>query len=602
MTTGIENAADRPNSGRGTWWSWLRARPLFGVVVSLIIIVVGSLLAAWIQTGGGAAQVKEVTYLGTDNGLNDAYLWIPSGVTPKDPAPAILAVSGYNNSKEYMSNTALELARRGYVVLAIDMEDTGLSSVVAPGDGAWGALDGLNYLRGLPIVNKGRVGEIGMSLGGYAIDLAAAMSSPGSVKSIYFMDSVCLETCTVKIDEGESQGTGTEFPQIMVNNEAGISTGAEIKDSKFLEKWADTTQPVVPGHLYGSVSAGTAREYWERFGDHALATNDAATISHVISWFGMTLGTPTSASGQIWPWMDLGTALGGLGLVFLLFTLGNWLLRRRFFASLNEAPPTYTGHSGRMWWVFALITTLVGPAVFLWAANTAYTDNWFGWEPMATAFAFWLAVVGLISIAILAIGYYTLGRRKGATLVSYGIAWTHGLDWRKIGKSALLALCIVGAGYFVLYVVYSAMHVDFRLWVVTLKVTNLWHFPYMVAYAIPLALYFLATSVVLHGTLRPQNGEATLSREMITNMLILVVGIVGMLALFYIPLEWFGAGAVAGNGMVMINGISLVVLVPTFAGLITYFFRKTGHVYVGAFLCAFFLAWYLVAAETLLVG
>ncbi len=29
----------------------------------------------------------------------------------------------------------------------------------------------------------------------------------------------------------------------------------------------------------------------------------------------------------------------------------------------------------------------------------------------------------------------------------------------------------------------------------------------------------------------------------------------------------------------------------------TYFFRKTGHVYVGAFLCAMFSAWVIVAGQ-----
>jgi hypothetical protein len=573
--------------------------------VALIIILVGSLLATWIQTGAGAAQVKEVTYLGADNGLQDAYLWIPNGVTAKNPAPGILAVCGYNNSKEFMSNTALELARRGYVVLAIDPEGHGLSDAVLPGDGAYGALDGLNYLRSLAIVNKREVGEVGMSMGGIAIDIAAAMSPPGSVKAIYYMDANCVVTCAMKIDEAESNGTGTEFPETGgggMTDEA--QTGTQIKDTKFLEAWARTTQPVVPGHLYGSVSANTAREYWDRFGDHAFSTDDPATIGDVVTWFGMTLGTPAVASGLIYGWKVLGTGLAFFGLVFLLFTLGGWLLRRKFFASLNEAPAAYAGNSGWRWWLFALITTIAGPITFLWGWNTGFVDNWFRWEPAGTGMTFWLGMVGLITVAILTIGYFVLGRQKGATLVSYGLTWAHGLDWRKIGKSALLALGVVGACYFVLYVVNSSMHVDFRIWVLDLQATNLGHFPYMVAYAIPLALYFISTSVVLNGTLRARNGQATLGREMVTNMLVLVVGVVGLLALYYVPLEFFGAvpasSLVSFQGLAMINFIPLFVLIPTVAGLMTYFFRKTGHVYVGSFTCTFFIVWYVVAASTLM--
>ena len=115
------SSARREASSPGKW-ARLRAWPFAGVAASLVLVLAGSLLATSIQNGLGAASVKEVSYLGAENGINDAYLWIPNGVTAQNPAPGILAVSGFNNSKEYMSNTALELARRGYVVLAIDME------------------------------------------------------------------------------------------------------------------------------------------------------------------------------------------------------------------------------------------------------------------------------------------------------------------------------------------------------------------------------------------------------------------------------------------------------------------------------------------------
>jgi hypothetical protein len=577
----------------------VRSSPLFGVAASLIIVLVGALLATWIQTGAGAAQVKEVMYLGADNGINDAYIWIPNGVTAKNPAPGILAVSGFNNSKEYMSNTALELARRGFVVLDIDMEAHGHSDPVSPGDGAFGALDGLNYLRSLPIVDKNNVGEVGMSLGGIAIDLAAA-ADPGDVKSLYFMDSNCVATCTATIDEGWSVGTGTEFANKTAGGAPGVTTGDQVKSSAFAEKWAGITSPLVPGQLYGSVAAGTAREYWEHFGDHAFSTDDPASIGDVISWFGLTLGGST-ASGQIWPLKELGTGLGFLGLVLFLFTLGAWLLRSKFFESLNESLPAYKGNTGRNWWIFAVITALLGPVTFNWAFDTAFNANWGYWESVSTGFTFWLAVLGVITIVILTAGYYALARPAGASLVSYGLTWEGvGLDWRKIGKSALLALSVVAAGYFVLWVADSWMHIDFRVWVLTLKTSDLQHFPLMVAYAIPIALYFIPISVVLHGTLRPKNGEATLRREMGTNILILLLGAVGLLVWYYVPGEWFGAALNADIGLGMINFIGLLALLPIVAGLMTFFFRKTGHVYVGAFMCTFFITWYLTAAMTLL--
>src|SRR5512133_1685823 len=95
--------------------------------IGLILILIGSGLASWIQTGAGTVTVKEVKFYGAYDGLYSAYLFTPKGVVTGNPAPGVFMAHGYNNSKEYMSNTALELARRGYVVLAMDLDGHGLS-------------------------------------------------------------------------------------------------------------------------------------------------------------------------------------------------------------------------------------------------------------------------------------------------------------------------------------------------------------------------------------------------------------------------------------------------------------------------------------------
>lgn len=593
------------SQGTGAW-SKLRSWPLFGIAISLVIVLLGSLLASWIQSGAGAAQVTEVTYVGTGNGINDAYLFIPNGVTAQNPAPAVLAVHGYNDSKEYMVNTALELARRGFVVLDIDMEGHGHSDLVVPGDTANGAIDGVNLLRSLAIVDKTRIGGVGMSDGGVAIDIAAN-AQPGTFKSLFFMDAPCSLACTASIDEALSVATGTEWPVWTGLNDPSPTTGAGIKDAPAVEKWAGTTGPVVPGQVYGSVQAGTARVLYEHWGDHPLSTDDPTTIGNVISWFNLTLGGDT-VSGQIWPLKDLGTGITFVGLVLFMFALGAWLLRSKRFESLNEAPPAYNGASGRTWWVFAVITALLGPVLFLWAFMTgAGTNASFGTyslEPVATGFAFWFAAVGLITIVILAISHYALGRKRGASLLSYGLTWEGlGIDWRKVGKSVLFALLVMGPAYFILWVADSALHVDARFWLVTLKTSDLQHFPLAILYAIPIALYFVAISVVLNGTLRPKNGQATLRREFLTNTLVLWLGAALFVAWIYVPLEFLGAAPTNDPTywfyMGTINFMPLLVLLPVVVGFITYFFRKTGHVYLGAALCTIFVTWYIVAAETI---
>jgi hypothetical protein len=91
---------------------------------------------------------------------------------------------------------------------------------------------------------------------------------------------------------------------------------------------------------------------------------------------------------------------------------------------------------------------------------------------------------------------------------------------------------------------------------------------------------------------------------MVTNMVVLTVGILCMLLIFYIPIEFFTVApstTLAWN-MMSINGLGLIPLLPALAGLMTYFFRKTGHVYVGAFICTILVVTFLVGAETTFIA
>ena len=578
---------------------------LFGVfVASLVLMLGGSLTASWVQTGQGSVQVKEVSYLGAENALNSAYLFIPNTVTAKTPAPAILTVHGFNNSKEYMANTALELARRGYVVLDIDMETHGHSEVVAAGDGGIGTVDGLNYLTSLSIVDKTKVGAVGMSMGGVAIDLAAK-GMPDAMKSMFFMDSTCSLSCAMKINQAETVGTITEFTVWQSGGNGTAPVFADVLSSKLLKDWASTPDPIVSGKLYGSAADGTARQFWSHFGDHALSTDSPEAIGDVISWFALTLPTANSmgSSDQIWPLKDLGTGAALVGFLLFVLAAGGLLLRSRAFAGLAEFTPVYKGNTGGRWWIFAIITAALGPVLFNWAFTTGYGGNWFNWEGVTTGFAFWLAVLAVITAVILAVGYFLFGKKEGATLASYGLTWDGaGFVWGKIVRSALLALAVLAVAYGILWAVNSALKVDFRFWVVTLKTSDLGHVPMAIVYSIPFAAYFIALSAALHGTLRPKNGMASMRFEMMTNIVILLVGAIGLLVVYYGSIGFLNASPFDSASLAwdvgIINFIGTLLILPAVAAVMTYFFRKTGRVYVGAFMCAFMLAWYFTACNT----
>src|ERR1700755_3064545 len=95
-------------------------------ILGLVLILGGSYLASAIQTAGGVV-LKDVRFAG-DGGLTQAgLLYVPGSATAAHPAPAVRASHGYINTREMQSPFAIELARRGFVVLAMDMVGHGYS-------------------------------------------------------------------------------------------------------------------------------------------------------------------------------------------------------------------------------------------------------------------------------------------------------------------------------------------------------------------------------------------------------------------------------------------------------------------------------------------
>src|SRR4051812_7370065 len=88
-------------------------------LLGAILILAGSLLAYLTQTSGGI-KVHDIRFKGAKANPMSALLYAPPNPTPQPPAPGILAVHGYINSREPQDGFAIEFARRGYVVLALD--------------------------------------------------------------------------------------------------------------------------------------------------------------------------------------------------------------------------------------------------------------------------------------------------------------------------------------------------------------------------------------------------------------------------------------------------------------------------------------------------
>ena len=81
-----------------------------------------------IQTDGGNVAVSR-GILETELGNLTYKLYVPNSATPEQPAPGVLLLHGYQNDHETCAAYAIELARRGVVVLSLDEYGHGGSEV-----------------------------------------------------------------------------------------------------------------------------------------------------------------------------------------------------------------------------------------------------------------------------------------------------------------------------------------------------------------------------------------------------------------------------------------------------------------------------------------
>jgi hypothetical protein len=607
----MERSTPAPRDAAGGRRSWFSDRARVVLAVSVAMMLLGSVLAAAVNSSSGATTVSEVTIFGTGGYQISAYVYTPKTASAQNPAPGIAMWHGLNNQKDYMSNTALEMARRGFVVVSADMTGHGMSNGGNSENGCGGP-DVLAYLQRQPTVDKTHIGLIGMSQGGFCAATAAALSAPDGYASIFYMES-----------EPTPPGVPDATPYLGLHNVAfnigswtelggmiAVGQGSQASVSPVVQQMFGTTDPVVAEQVYGSIPDGTARILYQPWEEHALSTDSTGAIGNAIDWMQRTLGGGTSlpASDQVWPLKLLGTTIALFGSFLFLFAMGAVLLKTRSFSGLERAVPEYRGLTGIGYWIGAVVTTGLGPLLYLWVWSNMFFNAWVPvntlWpQTFTNIYMVWALIIGVIACALIVFNHLVVTRRQGATLASYGISEPRGgIDWALVGRSLLLVVAVLLPLYVLLAFIKPVLHVDFRMWVVSLMPMSAARWAAFFGYLAPFAVYFVAQGILFNGFLRWRRGSAPLWQEMLVNAIVLTLGALVWTLLMYVPLlgggsQILGTGPLGPTaaGLGGIYYLPLLVFWPLVACLYTYYFRKTGRVFVGVLMVTAFMVWSLAA-------
>jgi pimeloyl-ACP methyl ester carboxylesterase len=576
------------------------------LVVALCLILVGDVMAFAIQTDCGKVKVSDIRFIGDSGTKMSALLYVPKTATAQKPAPGILCVHGYLNNRGTQDGFAIEFARRGYVVLAIDQTGHGYSDPPALTN-QFGAMDGLKYLRSLNYVDKNNIGLSGHSMGGWAI-IQVAKAAPDDYKAVVMEDSTFAtinatfprNLCYISAKWGEFEQAWWGTP---------LAKDA-VKTDK-LKSIFGTTADIQPGKVYGSIAEGTAREWYLVNTTHPGIHISPEAVGDAVGWFQSTLqgGNTLPPSSQTWVWKEIGNLIALIGMVLLLFPVGALILRAKFFSSIEEAPDEKPKSAkGVAWWISAIIMVVV-PAVTYFpftdiATKYKLTPNQFLPQTFTAQFLIWLLIVGVIALVLFLIWHFAFNRKAKATASDYGLKWGSKLAWGKIGKSFLLAFLVALAGYITLVISGWLFNVDFRIWIFNIKPMSALQFRIFLSYLIPYLVFFVILVLVLNGQLRPTRKSVAFSMksEMAINTGLLVLGFCGLLAYQYIPMLMGGPMPKPNENLFTILALQFLPMFTIVATVVTYFFRKTAHIYVGAFLSALLVTWILVASQATFVA
>jgi len=580
------------------------------LAICLAVIVVACFLASRVQTSSGRVRVTEIT-LPTQNGQwVTADLFRPLSATSENPAPLVVVVPGFQRSKETQANVAIELARRGVVVISIDPYAQGSSSsslsrrsATEEGYGMFAVVDYAFDTGNLNYVDKARIGVTGHSAGGNAAiqgashfgEQAIKNKTPSKLHSVFVSGYVL--TLTNKILRPVRSNVGISYAlhdegayrNELKNGDLRLAPEAIRLVNSGLDASAKV-DAVEIGRYYGDAEARTLRVVNNEPMLHPFQPYSTVEMAHQLEYFQKVFGLTGTLppSDQIWYWKELMTLFALVAAFVSLVPLGRLLLAnvayfRPLVHPLPPAMPPPQGRAKKVFWTLLVSGALIACFTYipmtelsqkLFVEASGREATWFFPQRMNNGVMLWALCNGLVGFLLFFIGR-RLQAKPGATRPEWGTS----TSVRELWRTFLLAAVLFAAFFLTLFVVYTLFHVDYRFTFLGVRVFQPELLKLLPVYAPAFLVFFLSNSLRVNAGMRFE-GQPEWSS-------MLLAGLANSLGLFFIlALQYFTfarTGTVHWTeGWLYINLLFAVVpimfVLPYFN---RFFFRMTGRIYLG---------------------
>ena len=361
-------------------------------IICLIVIFLSSFIASAIQSTGWKVEVTDlrneensgsITTSTTDKDSGETVttetkvngkvvsgiLFKPSTATADNPAPAVVFTHGYLNNREMQLQNAIELSRRGFVVLIVDREghgnyeNSGSQSALMATNGLY---DSAKYLYNLDYVDKDKIGISGHSMGGMTTaavlmqDTSVGIVSAGLIQS---WDTFMGAGSDVSVGFLKSQDD--EFFYTTDDNGGTISREwLSTSKAKGYVGNATLEGDVVNGGIYingvltdiadGKAADSAFRVIYETDGIHPQVHYSVEGAEAVTNFFYTAFGVPQGSeyiaeSNQVWWVKEMFSLIGLIAVFAMIFPLVSLLLTTPFFKSLKVGEKVINENGEAVW-------------------------------------------------------------------------------------------------------------------------------------------------------------------------------------------------------------------------------------------------------------
>lgn len=595
------------------------------LAISLVLMLVSCIFTSMIQTNFGKVEVKEINWV-TDNGYTmNAWLFIPENATTETPAPAVVTSHGMFNNKGMQDLNFVELARRGFVVLAQDMPSHGdsedVESIVST---IMGLYESVKELAKMPFVDAARIGITGHSLGGMSCNTAVQLDS--------YSPTPLIAAVLLNSADGTYTSDG-QFVNIYGSRDMGIVAGQY--DEWFFDDTDANGNPTLPKDFiynknaqsilyFGQDPAGKPlREantmYKETVdGQEAIRVIYTPDIIHpwshfsykstvgTIEFFDAALDAPISIAptNQVWQWKVVSNTIGLIGFFMFMVSFALVLAKTSFFNMTVEEPvaPRAISKSGKIWFFGSLIlgvafaSVTYFPILTYFKGASGYVPGVSQSSPMSVSM--WAAACGLFAIISMVVSYFCYGKKNGVDLAEIGVK----ISLKQLGKTILLAGIVVSSMLIILGVADYLFMADFRIWVVAFRAFKLEQLGITFApYAFLFLIYYVANAVATncfnYNTVGGKNKWVNITLCAVAAGLVAVI----LLLLQYIPyfsgrdLMW------PHNNMYGVWLFPMLVTLPGAAVVSRIIYKETKNPYLPGIICGIIVA-IMSCSNTLTMG